>query len=106
MPAVTAKRGERAVRLSVVPNGFCAVRLTDHPDPSVHAGYSLGHEQARQLADALIDGKPARVGTFDGRVLKLQGVRLFDEALPHAAWSLDEHQRPALGEALLRAVER
>lgn len=103
--AVQATRGDRSVRLSVVRNGFHAVRLTDHLDPSVHSGYSIGRHEARALAAALIGGEPATVNTHDGRVLRFRGIRLFDVAFPERAWTLDEHQRPALGEALLAAAE-
>jgi len=102
---VPAKRGARPVRLSVVRNGLCAVRVTDHPDPQVHAGHSLHCAPARELGAALKIGGSARVPTLEGRVLVLEGIRLGDEAVWHQAWTLDEQQRPALGEALIATAD-
>jgi hypothetical protein len=110
--------------LTVRRNGHIAVTVHDHPNPIAHAGYSLHFEPARKLAEALIDGPSrhggrVRVPTLEGRILRLQGIRLGDEAkwnwaadpdgLPQrrvgfSPWSLDERERPALGRAILAAV--
>jgi hypothetical protein len=105
MASVAAKCAGRDVRLSVVRSGFHGIRLTDHPNPTVHSGYSIDRAVACCLADALLKGSPCRVNTFEGRVLELQGIRLGDTAVPERAWTLDEHERPALGRAILAAAE-
>ncbi|MHB1808280.1 MAG: hypothetical protein ACYCU0_03165 [Solirubrobacteraceae bacterium] len=51
---VVGKTGD----VSVVRYDF-AVRLTDHPEPSVHAGWTMRVEQAREAGEALASSAPS-----------------------------------------------
>jgi hypothetical protein len=104
MAPVPARVGDRVVGLSVVRNGWHAIRLTDHPEPAVHSGHSIEVHAARELAAALRADEPVRIPTLEGRILALQGLRLGDEAAWDRAWILDAHQRPALADALTEAA--
>jgi hypothetical protein len=105
--------------IGVCRNGSTAVRLSDHPDPHAHAGYSINFEPTRELAEALLCGGSVRVSTCEGRVLILAGMLLGDQVAmeqqpdglnpqaasrPRGPWRLEEHQRQVLAEALLDAA--
>jgi hypothetical protein len=107
MPSVAATimRGEQrvSVRVSVAKNGWHGVRLADERNPH---GLSIDKTKARELADALLQGRPANVSTFEGRVLALRGIRLGDTAKWHDAWILSDEARPALARALLNITDK
>jgi hypothetical protein len=103
MAAVAVARGGRQVRLSAVPNGWHAVRLTDHPDPNVDSGYSLEVSAARMLAQALKADTAIRVPTLEARMLRLQDGQLGEEGDWRPPWTLNEGQRLELADALLAA---
>jgi hypothetical protein len=93
------RTGDRRV-LSVVPTGG-AVRLTDHPNPTVHSGLTLWPGPARELARTLIDGGSVRVPTLEGRMLALVGSELADTSAPASGWTLYPNDKQALGDAIL-----
>jgi hypothetical protein len=103
-----ARPVDASARLSVVPTGN-AIRLTDHPSPQTHSGYTLRHDQARLLADALIEGSRVRMMTFENRTLTVHPAAAGVVIRSHTqgdgqGWPLSHVDAAELGRAILLLI--
>jgi hypothetical protein len=94
----TTGRPLNVVRFSV------HIGLHDDPNPAAHGGYTFDFARARELADAITSGHPARIATGEGAVL------IFEPQYPRLrpdhqdnGWTFEDGARD-LGAALLRAT--